>query len=397
MSKHILFIIENRAVPHDKRVWLEALALKKGGYDVSVISRKEKNAEKSYERIDGIDVYRHSILYDATGKLSYFLEYGIALFWEIILASKVYLKKPFHVIHAGNPPDDIFLVALLFKVFGVKYVFDIHDLSPELYSSRYRGKKSGMYSLLVLFEKLSCKVADAIITTNLSYKEIVIGRHDLSPEKLFIVRNDPKTNPGVPATSSDPGTNDRKKTILYLGSINQQDGVDILINVINSLVNGSRESDFICNVVGDGHSLEHVKKMADEYGLHDYFDFKGYVYDQGKIKEYLKTADICVEPAPDTEINSHSTFIKIMEYMSAGKPLVAFDLKENRYSAQGAGILIPPGDIEGFAQAIKKLLAEPALRQKLGNAGLERIKNELNWENSLRNMKEAYKSISIDI
>jgi glycosyltransferase involved in cell wall biosynthesis len=397
MKKHILFVIENRAVPYDKRVWLEALAVKNGGYDVSVISRREKKATKSYERIDGIDVYRHSILCDANGKLSYILEYGSAIFWEIVLALKIYLKKPFHVIHAGNPPDTIFLVAWLFRIFGVKYVFDVHDLSPELFASRYTGKKSWVHRMLVFVEKLSCRTADAIITTNLSYKEILTKRHRLDPQTIFIVRNDPKVLPDNPGPADPAGMKNGTNIILYLGSINPQDGVDILVDVIDNLVKEFKETNFRCRVVGDGHSLDEVKKMTEERDLGRYFDFKGYVYDQGKIREYLSTADICVEPAPDTEINNHSTFIKIMEYMSVNKALVAFDLKENRYSALGSGILVPPGDIRGFATAIKTLLDEPELRRKLGDAGKERIRKELNWDNSVANLKEAYKTLSIPL
>lgn len=395
MKKHILFIVENQAVPHDRRTWLEAVAAKDWGFEVSVISRKEEKANLSYEKLDGIEIYRHPVLIDAKWKLAYVFEYAYALFWELLLALKIYIKKPFQIIHAGNPPDFIFLIALLFKIMGVKFVFDIHDLSPELYLVKFSGGKNNFYKLLVLAEKLSSRLADAIITTNMSYKRIVSYRHNKDEQKIFVVRNDPIVGEYLPIQEKCEDRVGDKKVILYLGSINPQDGVEILIRSLNYLVNDLNEKGFVCYIVGDGHSLPSLKRTVDELNLSEFVDFKGYVYERGKIKEYLDLADVCVEPAPDNVINRYSTFIKIMEYMASTKPIVAFDLLENRYSTDGSAILVTPGSIEEFAHAMKKLLHEPQLREKLGKAGLMRIRNELNWGNSLVNLREAYNSLSL--
>lgn len=395
MNKHILFIIENSSVPNDVRVWREALAAKDLDFDVSVISAKEGMETLSYESLEGIDIYRHPVPVGSKGKIAYLIEYANALFWEFFLALKIYIKKPFHIIHAGNPPDTTFLIAFLFRILGVKFVYDIHDLSPELYLVRFSGKKNRFYKLLIFAEKLSCKLADAIITANKSYREIVMNRHKKDPKMVFVVRNDPVVEEFLERGGSVRKKETDKKVILYLGTINPQDGVDILLSSLDYLIHKLQEKNFICFVVGDGQSLPVLKETASALNLEHYVDFKGYIYDRGKIREYLDLADVCVEPAPDNDLNRHSTFIKVMEYMASMKPIVAFDLMENRYSADGSAILVSPGDVPAFAEAIKKLLDDPELRKELGKKGAERIRDQLNWENASINLINAYKSLSL--
>jgi len=188
--------------------------------------------------------------------------------------------------------------------------------------------------------------------------------------------------------------NNNKKILLFLGSINPQDGIDVLLQSLHYLVNNLNETNFICYIIGDGDSLHVSQQIASELSLKDYVDFKGHISDREKIKEYLSASDIGVEPAPNNELNRHSTFIKIMEYMAASKPIVVFDLKETRFSADSSAILVPHDDVEGFARSIKKLLDEPELRKKLGKTGLERIQKGLNWEIASLNLIEAYKGLS---
>jgi len=396
IKKHILFIIENNSVPQDKRVWREALYAKKRGHDVSIISRKFDRASASFENLEGIDIYRHAMPLEAQGMLGYLGEYLIALISELFLSIKIYIKKPFHVIHAGNPPDTIFMVAMLFKLLGTKYVFDVHDLSPELYAARFSGKGGVPYKLLVLAEKLSCKLADVIITTNQSYTSIITKRHAVRPEKVFIVRNNPVIGEMLQRKSYSNGDgSNHKKAILYVGSINPQDGVDILLQALHYMVTAMQERNFTCTIIGDGGAFSSVKKMVRDLKLEAYVDLLGYVDDRRKIVEYLKMADVCVEPAPCWEINTHSTFIKIMEYMATGNAIVAFDLIETRFSTNGSAVLVSPGNIEEFARSIKSLADNPRLREQLGTAAQERIKNELNWESSLLNLKKAYEDLSL--
>jgi glycosyltransferase involved in cell wall biosynthesis len=325
-------------------------------------------------------------------KLYYIFSY---LYFTVAAAMVVFLthlRNRYSVIHAHNPPDTLFILGLLGKIFSIKFVFDHHDLSPELYLTRFSGKRDLFYRALLLCEKISCRVANVVISTNHSYKKIVEERHKINPDKIFIVRNDPVI-PEQLAEIQPRGNHENGRRILYLGSINPQDGVDLLLKAIHHLVYCLDEKDFICDIVGDGDALEDMKLLAKRHNIDDHVHFTGYVYDQEEVWGYLRGADVCVESAPANELNVHSTFIKIMEYMAAGKPLVAYDLKETRYSTNGSAILIPSGDIEQFSHAIKRLLEDPQLREELGKSGSERIKQELNWERASLNLIKTYESI----
>ena len=228
MKKHILFIVENKPAPLDKRVWPEAMVAKEIGFDVTVISPENERARGKYDKIGGIEIFRHPKELRILGKFGVVSEYLNALFWEFYLSLKVFVKKPFHIIHAANPPDTIFLIALLLRPFGIKFIFDIHDLTPELYLVKFSGKQNSMFKLLNLCEKFSCKLADAVITTNRSYEAIVKDRHNLDSQKTFVVRNDPRPNDFHQTTKNAAKRPDRI-VLLFIGSINSQDGVDNLL------------------------------------------------------------------------------------------------------------------------------------------------------------------------
>ena len=395
MKKHILFIVENVAAPLDRRVWPEAAVAKESFERVTVISPASKRFSKKHEIINGIEIYRHPLPKFANKTISFLLEYLVAFLYEFVLSIKIILKNPFHVIHAANPPDHIFLIALFYKLFGIKFIFDHHDLSPELYLTKFSGKKNTLYKILFLCEKLACKLADAVISANNSYKQIVIKRHKINRDKTFVVRNDPKISEFLEKKDNPFTESNDKKNILYLGGINYQDGVDRLLYILKYLIIELKRTDFICYVVGGGEALRKVKNMCKKLNLNEFVTFKGAIYDRRKVINHLYSADICVEPAPANELNRHSTFIKIMEYMAAGKPVVAFDLYETRFSTNNSAILIKPGDIEGFAKAIKQLMDDPGLREKLGSSGLARIQNELNWENAAISLKSAYDFLNV--
>ena len=390
MKKHILFIVENNTYPSDKRVGPESLVAQKYGFKVSAISPVNRWYEKKYEVIDGIEIYRYRRLFKEKAKNRYIFEYLNSMMWILLLSIRIFIKKPFQIIHGANPPDFIFLIAALFKIFGVKYIFDHHDLAPDLYLTKYSKKKDLFYRVQYLFEKMSCKLGDVIISTNETYRRLAVSRHGAAPEKIFVVRNDPDikvyNHKLRPKISSGNG----KAKLLFLGGINSQDGVDILIEALNYLVNHHNEKNFVCNILGRGDAFESVKNAAVQYGLDKYINFTGWVMDKQTVIDYLLSSDICIEPAPYNELNRHSTFIKVMEYMSVGKPIVAFDLKETRYSTNENAILVPKNDIKEFAKAIKRLIDDPDLRKKIGTAALARIQNELNWENASRNLSKAY-------
>ena len=391
---HILFIVENNTVPPDIRVWREAKAAKRAGHRVTIIAPANAKYPRRSQVIDGIQIHRHPNVDHGGGAIGQVKEYLNAFLWEAYLSFKIFLKNPFTIIHAANPPDNIFIIAWFYKLFGVKYIFDHHDLSPELYIDKFSGRRDCVYHLLNLLERLSCKTADVVISTNQSFKNQIIRKHHVKPEKIFIVRNDPD----IAIAPTEKRDTTRQKNgffdLVYVGSINNQDGVDIFVHVVDMLVNEFRHDNIKCNVVGDGGELNNIKKLADKLGLSDIISFKGYVYDRILVKQYIDEADICLETAPANEANRRSTFIKIMEYMSAGKALVAFDLDETRYSVGDTAVLVEPGNNYSFAEAVHNLIENPGKRRELGVMAKKRIERELNWQNSSATLYRAYESIT---
>ena len=387
----ILFIVENNTVPPDIRVWREARTARSAGHSVAVIAPKSSAFPKGREVIDGIEIYRHPCVKAKRGKLNQVLEYANAMVWETLLCIRLYAKRRFHVIHAANPPDHVFLIALLFRPFGVKFIFDHHDLAPELFQAKFSGGGGGgaLFRTLSLMESLSCRTAAAVISTNLSYKKHVMDRHGTDPEKIFVVRNDPEI-PGPQRNGSHPERDPGAARLLYIGSINNQDGVDQLVGVVEQLVTRHGRNRVSCTVVGDGDDLPRVKELCAERSLLMHFTFTGYVHDRNEVRRLIEESDICLEPAPFNEANSRSTFIKIMEYMAAGKPVVAFDLDETRYSAGDSALLVAPGDLPAFADAVDRLIDAPSEREDLGRRGRRRITEVLNWQHSSKELIKAY-------
>lgn len=395
----VLMIVENK-FPRDIRVRKEAYSLKER-YEISVVAIKGKD-EKFFEVVDGIDVYRVPELEFTSQKGSftrlfhkpvYILNYFYFTLVSLLLFVFTHLKKRYSVIHAHNPPDTLFVIGMVGKIFSVKFIFDHHDLSPELYLTRFSGKNDILHRTLLFLEKMSCRTADAVISTNESYKRIVSRRHGVDAKNIFLVRNDPAVDGHSPAPPPKDGKNG-KKNLLYIGSINPQDGVPILIEAIHYIVNRLDRKDIVCTIVGDGDSLESIKLLSAKLGLGGFVEFKGYITDRAAIGRLLSLSDVCVEPAPDNHLNRHSTFIKVLEYMAAARPVVAFDLEETRYSTGGsAALLVRPSDPREFALGINRVLDDPELRKSLGMKGLERIRQGLNWNMASANLLKAYEAV----
>lgn len=373
-GKHILIIVENLPVPFDRRVWQEATTLKANGAEVSIICPQMKGYTEPFEVLEGIEIYRHPLPLEARGALGYLVEYGTAIYWEIKLAKKIYKKKPFHVIHGCNPPDLIYLTAKRFKSKGVKYVFDHHDINPELYIAKY-DKKDFFYKLMLHFEKQTFKHAVASIATNESYKEIAVRRGGMAPEKVQIVRSGPKLDRLQLQDPKPEFKKGRKYLIGYLGVIGEQEGIDLLLESIKQIV--AKRDDVQVAIVGGGSDLDILKKLSADMGLAAYVDFHGRVSDQ-LLVDILNTADVCVNPDKPTEMNNLSTMNKIMEYMALKKPIVQFDLKEGRFSAQKASLYAT--DVTDFANKIVYLLDNEEVRNEMGTFGYNRVLNELSWD-----------------
>lgn len=385
-GKHILIIVENLPVPFDRRVWQEATTLCEEGADVSIICPQMKGYTDSFEILEGIEIYRHPLPLEARGVLGYLLEYGAALYWELKLAKRIYRQKPFDVIHGCNPPDLIYLVAKHFKKRGVKFVFDHHDVNPELYIAKY-GKKDFLYKLMLYFERKTFSNASASIATNESYKKIAIDRGGMDPENVQVVRSGPKLDRLKIQPPKAEFKKGRKFLVGYLGVIGEQEGIDLLLESIKFIY--SQRSDVQFAIVGGGSDLELLKKMTLDLGLENCVDFYGRVSDQVML-DILNTADVCVNPDKPTEMNNISTMNKIMEYMALKKPIVQYDLKEGRLSAQAASLYAQNNDTVDFAKNILWLLDNETERLEMGELGYSRVLNKLSWDYEKENLIEFY-------
>jgi len=388
VNRKVLIIVENLPVPFDARVWKEALALREAHYEVTVLCPRGKNYNRGYEEIAGIPIYRHPMPREGSSPLGYLWEYASALFWQFLYTWWIFLRRGFHVIQGCNPPDNIFLVALPYKLLGVKYIFDHHDVMPELYYSKYE-RQDLLYKIQVVLERLTFYFSNVVISTNHSYKEIAVRRGGLAPDHVFVVRNGPDLATFKPVAPEPSLKYGKPYLVGYVGTMNIQEGLDILVSVAEHIRDlGRRDIHFTC--VGGGPELSKLRKMVAEKRLNDMFNLTGRIPDEDLLK-ILSTADVCVNPDRPCEMNDLSTMIKIMEYMALGKPIVQFDLKEGRYSAQDASLYCDPNNrVADFAAKIIWLLEHPEERQRMGAFGRARVEKELAWEFSIAPLLAAY-------
>jgi glycosyltransferase involved in cell wall biosynthesis len=382
----VLIIVENLPVPFDTRVWKQSLALTRNGYEVYVICPKGRGYRKTFEQIDGVNIYRHPMPPEGRGAAGYLLEYSAALFWEFLLSWWIFIRHGFRVIQGCNPPDTIFLVAAPFKLFGVKYIFDHHDVCPELYEAKFGGRGL-MHKIQLWLERWTFRTSNVVMSTNETYRQIAINRGRLDPEDVFVVRNGPDINEFNLVPADHDLKKGKKFLVGYVGTMAAQEGLDLLLEVANIIKRrGRKDVYFIC--VGGGPELEELRSMCADMGLTDTVDFPGRVSDEDLLR-ILSTADVCVNPDKVNEMNDMSTMIKIMEYMALAKPIVQFDLKEGRYSAHEAS-LYAEDDVEDFAAKILWLLDNPEEREKMGAFGRERVRDSLAWQHSIPKLLAAY-------
>ena len=387
-------LLENSFYPMDSRVRQESQALASAGYQVTVISPGQRG-QHTKETIDGVVVYRFPAPSEANGVAAYLWEYGYSMTATFIMSVWVLLHEGFDVIHAANPPDTFVLIAAPYKLLGKRFVYDHHDLAPEMYFARFGGHGNRfLHWILVMLEKLSCRLADRIIATNQSYKTIEIQRSGVAPNRITIVRNGPDVDWLRPLEQGSELRSRGKHIIGYAGIMGFQDGVDHLIRALKHLLVDLGRTDFYCVLVGGyGDARASLIALTTELGLDDYVGFTGWVSDADYIR-YLSTSDICVDPDPSNSFNDRSTMGKIMEYMALGKPIVAFDLPEHRASAQGAALYVRPNDELEFARAIERLMDEPARREAMGALGKHRVETELAWRFSIPHLLDAYQALT---
>ncbi len=391
-ERNILIIVQNLPVPFDRRVWQEATSLHRAGFGVAVVCPKKKIYTKSYEQLEGVDIYRYPLIYEAdNGVAGYFVEFVYCWMASLWLALKAYSHRRFHAIHACNPPDTFFALAMIFRPLGVKFVFDHHDLCPEMYVAKGRPRAGFLYRMLLLLEHLTLRSADMVIAVNRSHRDIALQRGGVDAAKVVIVRSGPPRAWADFRVAEPRLKGGRKYLVMYLGEMCQQDGVDHLLRAVRHYAD-SCPKDTLFAFIGGGPDQQRMKDMAQKMELNDWVHFTGRVSDE-VLWQYLATADLCVDPDPYTEWSDLSTMNKIIEYLAFGKPVVAFDLAEHRRSAQDAAVYVHPNDDTKLYAAIHELLIDSERRQTMGHYGQKRFREQLSWENSEEALVKMYSSL----
>jgi glycosyltransferase involved in cell wall biosynthesis len=390
-QKRILILVENLPSPFDRRVWQEATTLRDAGYAVSIICPTGKGFESKFENIDGIAIWRYDLPVEGEGAKGYAIEYSVALARSFMLCWRAFVNDGFDVIQACNPPDLFFLIGRVFKLFGKKFVFDHHDLNPELYEAKF-GRRDVFYRLLLKLERWTFRTADVSIATNESYRRIALERGGMAPERVFVVRSGPSLQRMKIGPPDDRLKRGRRYLVGYVGVMGKQEGVDYLLRAIHHLVFHLYRTDIHFGLVGGGTSLQAMKALAVDMRVADFVTFTGRVTDDDMLA-MLNTADVCVNPDIANEMNDKSTMNKIMEYMALGKPIVQFDLAEGRFSAQGASLYAKKNDVVDLAAKLVELIDNPELRAAMGTCGRKRVECELEWRHEAPKLLAAYDSL----
>ncbi|MDB6172539.1 MAG: glycosyl transferase [Chthoniobacteraceae bacterium] len=379
---HILILVENLPVPFDRRVWMESSTLTAAGYKVSVISPcPPEELEQPNRVIDGIHVYRYPMPAPTRGKLSFVREFLYCLYQTAKLTRRIWKEDCFDVIQSCNPPDTFWYIARQYKKHGVKFVFDHHDLCPELYESKY-ARQDFMWKALLWLEKKQFETADAVIATNESYKQIALTRGGKRDQEVAVVRSGPRLELFKAVSPDEKLRRGRRYMGVYLGVMGVQDGVDYALRAIRHALDAGL-TDTCFTFIGKGDAFDGLLQLAEELRLlqDGTVLFTGRTPDD-ELRQYLSTADFGIAPDPKDPLNDKSTMNKIVEYMAMGLPIVSFDLEESRFSAGGAAVYVPENDTRKLGEAIVALIAEPARRAEMKEIGIRRVSECLSWEHS---------------
>lgn len=389
----VLIIVENLPVPFDRRVWQEARALKEAGYAVAVICPKGKGQTSAYEKIDGIHIYRHALPNEASHSAAGFvLEYASALFWQLRLSAKVFRRHGFDAVHACNPPDLIFLIALIYKIFfRKKFLFDHHDVVPEMFEVKF-GRRGFFYKALLWCERLTFLSADASIATNETFKEIAIARGRMPPQRVWVVKSYPDLD-AFQRVPADPALRrGRAHLIGYVGIMNAQDRVDLLLLAMQHIVQRLRRDDIHCLLIGDGPEYDNLVRQCEAFGLASFVTFAGYLTG-APLLVHLSSLDVGTIPDPPNPYNDKISLNKVFEYMALGIPFVQYDLPQSRSEAGAAALVATDPTPEGLAEAIVRLIDDPQRRAEMAAIGRARAREEFRWDAEKSRLLEAYAAL----
>jgi glycosyltransferase involved in cell wall biosynthesis len=392
----VLIIVQNLPVPFDRRVWLESQALAADGYQVAVVCPKGKG-DPGYQVLDGIEIYKYRPYAPGGSKLGFVTEYAysfLATAWQTFKARR---RGRFAVLQACNPPDIFWPLALILRALdGTKFVFDHHDLSPELFQSRFPGAGASLpYRGLRALERATHRTADHVISTNDSYREVAITRSGKKPADVTVVRTGPdpeRLRRGEPRAELRRG---RKHLAAYIGVMGPQDGVDIVVRAADVVINELGRDDIAFTLIGSGDCFAELVALRDQLGLAGYVEFTGRAPDE-LVGQIMSTADAGLSPDPKNPLNDVSTMNKTMEYMAFELPVVAFDLRETRVSAADAAVYVTPNDVREYAKAIVALMDDEVRRTQMGKRGRVRVEQELAWSYQRRAYLDVYRQLTSD-
>ncbi|HEX4113392.1 MAG TPA: glycosyltransferase family 4 protein [Stellaceae bacterium] len=382
-------MVQNLPVPFDRRVWLEATTLVRAGHAVSVICPKMKGFNKSLEELEGVAIHRYPLPVFGASKLGFVAEFLWCFLAASLLSLRVAWGRGFDVLHVCNPPETYWPLAMFWQLFGKRFIFDHHDLSPEMYAVKF-GKERGLVArALRWLEKMTFRAADLVITTNESHKEIAVRRGAKHPDDVYVVRSGPSLDRFKIYPPDPAWRNGAKFLLVYLGEICAQDGVDHMVRAVKHLTGALGFSDVHAVFVGGGPHQPAIKQYAAEIGVANYCNFTGRVSDE-ELCRILSSADIAIDPDPKNDWSNQSTMNKIIEYMYFGLPIVCYDLKEARVSADAAALYVEPNDDSALARGVLRLIGDPKRRQQMRGFGMDRVRAKLAWEFSVPPLLAAY-------
>jgi glycosyltransferase involved in cell wall biosynthesis len=377
-SRRILIIVQNLPVPFDRRVWLECRTLTRAGYQVAVVCPKGPG-DPSYQVIDGVEIYKYRPYSPGGGAVTFFAEYAYSFLATLRLSLKAARGGRFGAVQSCNPPDIFWPIGLLFKAWhGARFVFDHHDLCPETFEVRFPDGSPALYRGLRFLERCTMRTADHVISTNESYQRLVMDRDGVKPARATVVRTGPDPDKLKAAEAVPSLRRGRPHLAAYIGVMGPQDGVDIVLRTAHFVVNTLKRTDISFTLIGSGDCFGELVALRDQLGLGDFVEFTGRAPDEA-VRDILSTADIGLSPDPKNPFNDVSTMNKTMEYMAFGLPVLAFDLRETRASAEEAGAYATPNDVEEMGRLLVELIDDEVRRKAMGTAGRRRIEEQLAW------------------
>jgi glycosyltransferase involved in cell wall biosynthesis len=388
----ILIIVQNLPVPFDRRVWLECGTLTAAGYQVAVVCPKGPG-DPSYAVVDGVELYKYRAYAPGGPKVSFVAEYLYSFVATLWLTIKAARGGRFAAIQSCNPPDIFWPIGVLFRALhGSRFVFDHHDLCPETYVFRFPDGTRVIHKALLLLERSTTRCADHVISTNDSYRTIAIERDGIDPDDVTVVRTGP--DPGrLRRIGPDPDLlRGRQHLVAYIGVMGPQDGVDIVLEVADIIVNRLGRRDIGFALIGSGDCFHELVEMRDRLGLAEFVEFTGRIPDD-MVAAILSTADVGISPDPENQLNEFCTMNKTMEYMAFGLPVIAFDLRETRVSAADAAVYATPNDVDELTRLLVDLIADEPRRLSMGAAGRTRVEKELAWSHQAARYLGVYEQL----